>query len=143
MPSTARILRKMATVVSTDGLHTGEQFAHRGVADRFDICTLAYIVAEGQPAPDVFFTDQVAAMDLLEASQPAMQALRALSASITDYKVPDTNGRPDVIEHVFNWTATAGIGRNTPPTTSEIVGRLIRAADQAALTGFPHQRTAA
>lgn len=129
MPSNARILRTMATVISTDGLHTGEQFAQRGATDRFDICALAYIVAEDRPAPDVFFTDQAASMALLETSEPAMNALRALSASITDYKVPDTDGQPDPVEHVFNWTATPGIGQKTPPTITEIVGRLIRAAD--------------
>jgi hypothetical protein len=129
MLSTGRILRKMATVINTDGLHTGEQFGHRGVIDQFDICALAYIVAEDKPAPDVFFTDQAASMELLERSEPAMQALRVLSASIADYEVPDTAGQPDVIEHVFNWTAAPGIGQKTPPTTAEIVGRLIRASE--------------
>lgn len=143
MPSTSRNLRKMATVAATDGLHTGEQFGIRGATDRFDICALAWIVAEDRPAPDVFFTDQAASMALLETSEPAMAALRALSASITDYEVPDTNGRPDVIEHVFNWTATPGIGQTSPPTLNEIVGRLIRASETAALTDFPRQRPAA
>ncbi|MFD9443462.1 hypothetical protein [Streptomyces sp. NPDC060001] len=133
----------MATVITNDGLHTGEQFGHRGATDRFDICAHAYLVAEGHPAPDVFFTDQAASMALLEASEAAMQALRSLSASITDYEVPDTDGRPDVIEHVFNWTATPGIGQTSPPSIDEIVGRLIRASNQAALDGFPHQRPAA
>ncbi|MCX4911886.1 hypothetical protein [Streptomyces sp. NBC_00878] len=143
MLSTHRILRKMATFITCNGLHTGEQFAEHGVTDRFDICALAYVVAEDRPAPAVFFTDQKTSMDLIEASEPTMRALRALSASITDYEVPDTDGRPDVIEHVFNWTAAPGIGQKTPPSLNEIVGRLIRAADQAAINGFPHQRPAA
>lgn len=131
MHSTGRSLRIMASIVATDGVHTGEQFAHRGATDRYDICALAWIVAEDQPAPDVFFTDQAASMDILQASQPAMDVLRTLSASIRDYEVPDTDGVPDVVEHVFNWTATPGIGQSSPPSTAEIAGRLHRASQQA------------
>lgn len=143
MPSTSRILRTMATTITNDGLHTGEQFGLRGATDRFDICAHAWLAAEDRPAPDEFFTDQAASMALLEANEPAMQALRALSASITDYEAPEVDGQPDVIEHVFAWTAVPGIGQKTPPSLDEIVGRLIRVSNQAAIDGFPHQRPAA
>lgn len=128
MPSTRRILRKMATVINTDGLHTGEQFAQRGVTDRFDICALAYLVAEDRPAPDVFFTDEAACLDLIEASQPAMAAIKALSEAL-DTEACVTDGLPDYIEHVSNWAATPGIGCTEPPTTSEVIGRILRAAN--------------
>lgn len=134
MPSTGRILRTMATVISTDGLHTGEQFAQHGTTDRLDICAHAWCIAEQQPAPDVFFTDQAASMALLEASEPAMQALTAISDAIQGYEIPDTDGRPDVIEHVFNWTATNPIGCTQPPGLSEVIGCILRAADHTGAT---------
>lgn len=131
MHSTGRTLRIMASIVATDGVHTGEQLAHRGATDRYDICALAWIVAEDRPAPDVFFHNQADAMDLLQASKPAMDVLRTLSTSIRDYEVPDTDGQPDVIEHVFNWTATPGIGKTKPPSRAEIVVRLLHASERA------------
>ncbi|MFF6866717.1 hypothetical protein [Streptomyces ardesiacus] len=128
MPSTRRVLRRMATVINTQGLHRGEQFAVHGPTDDLDICAIAYIVAEDQPAPDVFFTDEVASIDLIEASEPAMAAIRAISAAL-DSEPCETNGVPDYIEHVSNWAATPPIGEDFPPSTSEVIGRILRAAD--------------
>ena len=105
MPSTDRILRRMATVINTQGLHRGEQFAQRAPMDRLDISAVAYTVAEDRPAPAVFFTDEVASFDLIESSEPAMAALRAISAAL-DSDVNETNGRPDYIEHVSTWAMT-------------------------------------
>lgn len=130
MESTYRVLRIMAAIVNDDGLHRdGENLAEHGVRDRFDICALAYIVAEGVPAPAAFFTDQTAGMHLIENSTPAMDAIRAISAAINNYLVPDTDGQPDPIEHVATWVCTPPIGYTTPPTDSEVIGCLLRAAE--------------
>jgi hypothetical protein len=136
MLSTYRVLRKMATVINTDGLHTGKQFAaSNGYSDRFDICALAYIVAEDRPAPRDFFTDESASIRLIESSAGAMQAIRALSASLDsepcETEIAPGMTVPDYIEHVSNWAATTPIGETTPPTTAEVLGRILRAADQA------------
>jgi hypothetical protein len=135
MLSTFRVLRKMATVINADGLHTGDQFAERGVTDRFDICALAYIVAEDQPAPAEFFTDEVASLRLIECSAPAMQAIRALSDALDSEPCVDTIAPgvevPNYIEHVSNWAATPPIGETTKPSTAEVIAR-IRAAQHAA-----------
>ena len=132
MPTTQHILRKMASVITAQGLHTGDQFAAHGPMDRLDICAIAYTVAEDRPAPDVFFTDEGASLNLIENSPRAMAAIRAISAAISNYEVPDTNGRPDVIEHVSQWTFTPPIGETTPPSTSEVIGCILRAAKTAA-----------
>ena len=134
MPSSGRILRKMATVINTQGLHTGDQFAAHGPMDRLDICAVAYIVAEDRPVPAVFFTDEVASLDLIEASEPAMTVIRAISRAITNYLVPDTHGEPDVIEHVSNWVRTRPIGEKNPPSTAEVIGCILRAAERATQT---------
>jgi hypothetical protein len=126
------ILRKMATVISAQGLHTGDQFAAHGPMDSLDICAIAYVVAEDTPAPDVFFTNEGASRDLIESSERAMDAIRAISAAIADYEVPESDGRPDVIEHVSQWTFTPPIGENAPPTLSQVIGCVLRAANHTA-----------
>jgi hypothetical protein len=133
MPSTDQNLRKMARVILLIGLHTGDQFSvhdHQGRLTRHDICALAWVVAEDQIAPPVFFTDEVASLALIEASQPAMAAIRTLSESL-DSEPCETNGQPDYIEHVSNWSATPAVGQTQPPTVSEVIGRILRAAAQA------------
>lgn len=139
MLSTFRVLRKMATVINTDGLHTGDQFAaSNGYSDRFDICALAYIVAEDRPAPRDFFVDEEASIRLIESSAGAMAAIRALSDALDSEPCVDTIAPgvevPNYIEHVSNWAATAPIGQTTRPSTAEVIGRILRAAQHAAPT---------
>lgn len=130
MHSTRHTLRKMTTVINTQGLHRGHQFATHGPMDQLDICAIAYTTAEDQPAPAVFFTDECASLALIEASEPAMAAIKAISA-VLDSAPCETNGEADYIEHVSNWAATPPIGATVPPTTSEVIGRILRAADIA------------
>lgn len=121
-------LQRAARLIHLNGLHRGEQFASlRGR----DVSAAIYQAAEGGPTPPVFFTDEVASIELIEDSEPAMDAIRALSDSL-DSDVCETNGQPDYIEHVSNWAATAPIGEAFPPTTAEVISRVLRAADQNA-----------
>ncbi|MGW4270794.1 hypothetical protein ACWEGQ_00150 [Streptomyces seoulensis] len=128
---TAHVLRKLATVISTEGLHTGHQFAAHGPMDKLDVCAIAYTIAEDAPAPAAFFTDECASIALIEASEPAMAAIRAISAAL-DTEPCETNGQPDYIEHVSNWTAIPAPFATAPPTISEVIGRILRAAQHAA-----------
>ena len=133
MPNTARIIRKMATFIINDGLHTGTQFAIRSPLNRLDICAIAYVVAEDQPAPPEFFTDELASIRIIECSAGAMQAIRAISDGLDSAPSMDTLDRgvqvPNRIEHVSNWAATRAIGEKQRPTVSEVIGRLHRIAD--------------
>lgn len=135
MNTTHFVLQKMATVISTQGLHTGEQFAAHGPMDKLDICAVAYTVAEDQPAPAVFFTDELASMDLIQSSERAMAAIRAISevldSSVNETRTDDGTWVPDYIEHVSTWAMTAPIGATQPPTESEVIGRILRAANHA------------
>ncbi|WP_329474195.1 hypothetical protein OIE75_41145 (plasmid) [Streptomyces sp. NBC_01723] len=138
MPSTRRVLRRMATVINTQGLHRGTQFASRGPMDQLDICAIAYTVAEDRPAPAVFFADEVASLALIEASEPAMAAICAISAAL-DTEPCETDGEPDYIEHISNWAATRAPFSSAPPTVSEVIGRILRAADTLTeQTANPH-----
>jgi hypothetical protein len=130
-------LQKMASVISTRGrIHTGDQFASHAAMDVFDICAIAYLVAEDRPAPDVFFTDELASIALIEASPRAMAAIKAISdvldSTVCETRQPDGTYTPDYIEHVSNWAATASpVGPKRPPTLNEVIGRILRAPSRA------------
>ncbi|MBE4790298.1 DUF6197 family protein [Streptomyces caniscabiei] len=139
MRSTTHILRLTAHIITHRGLHTGDQFADHNTG-RLDICAAIYLATgpydlpDRLNVPDQFFTDEGHALDLIEANPQAMAAIRAVSAAITNYAVPDTNGQPDVIEHVSNWVRTPPIGCTRPPSMSEVIGCILRAAHQATNT---------
>ncbi|MFE1451928.1 DUF6197 family protein [Streptomyces olivaceoviridis] len=130
MQSTAKILEETAHILTTHGLHRGEQFAATD-CDAVDICAAVYMAAEGTCPPE-FAEDEGASRDLIESSERSMAAIRAISAAITNYEVPDSDGHPDLIEHVSQWTFTPPIGEKTPPTTSEVIGCILRAANTLA-----------
>jgi len=138
--TTHAILTHTASVIALHGLHRGEQFAQRHPVLRLDICATVYASAEwiypwinpesAPETPAVFFTDEAASVDLIEASEDAMAAIRAISAEL-DTDVCETNGRPDYIEHVSTWAMTPPIGCTQPPSTDEVIGRILRAAHHA------------
>jgi hypothetical protein len=138
MQNTAQDLRAMASFVSRYGLHTGEQFAAPGPAAPLDVCAVAYIVAERCGPPAEFFNDEVASLRLIESSAGAMAAIRAVSDALDSEPCVDTIAPgvevPNYIEHVSNWAATAPIGETTRPSTAEVIGRILRAAQHAAPT---------
>jgi hypothetical protein len=137
MHTVACTLGKTAYILNQVGIHRGDQFADRHTP-ALDVCAAVYLAAEGA-LPGIFHTDEITSIDLIERSQPAMDAIRALSAAL-DTEPCETNGRPDYIEHVSNWAATRAPFSDAPPTTSEVIGRILRAADNHAAT--PHHHAA-
>lgn len=132
-------LTDMAAVINIDGLHRGEQFGARGHIDRLDICALAYTVAEWVGplnTPTEFFDNELAAIRLIEASAGAMTAIRALSDSLDSHVDEEEHAPgffvPNHIAHVSNWVRF-GLPRSEPPSTSEVIGRLHRAANNLAI----------
>lgn len=133
-------LADMAAVIDIDGLHRGEQLGQRGYIYRFDICALAYVIAEWvgpSGIPTEFFDDELAGIRIIEASAGAMAAIRALSDSL-DSTVDEEELAPgfyvpNYIAHVSNWVRFGPPGSNQPPSTSEVIGRVQRAANTLAI----------
>ena len=133
MNGTDLILRETARIIDFRGLHTGSQFAtntgrRSSLEAPLDICAAVYAATTGH-VPDVFYTDEVASLARIESSERAMAAIRAISEAL-DTDPCETNGQPDYIEHVSNWAATRAPFSSAPPTTSEVIGRILRAAQQ-------------
>ncbi|MEU8682941.1 hypothetical protein [Streptomyces sp. NPDC048611] len=130
MPETAAILRYAACILTERGLHTGDQFA--APDGSLDICAAIYLAAHGKQLR-VFTFDEDLSIGFIECSAPAMQAIRAVSDHLDTPPcvVPIAPGHevPDYIEHVSNWAATAAVFATRPPTTAEVIGRLLRTAD--------------
>lgn len=132
-------LTDMAAVIRIDGLHRGEQFGARGHIDRFDICAIAYIVAEWvgpHSYASEFFEDELGAIRLIESSAGAMAALRALSDALDSHVDEEEQAPgffvPNYIAHVSNWVRF-GLPGSTPPSTSEVIARILRAANTLAI----------
>jgi hypothetical protein len=133
-------LADLAAVINIDGLYRGEQFGIRGDIDRLDICAHAFMVAEWRgplSIPAEFFTDELASIALIEASAGTMAALRALSAQLDSAVDEDEIAPgffvPNYVSHVSNWVRTAPpYEPRRPPTTSEVIGRILRAANTLA-----------
>ncbi|WP_327335170.1 hypothetical protein [Streptomyces anulatus] len=149
MPSTARTLRLAAHLIAHRGLHTGEQFASTETSS-LDICAALYLAAEEYALPErldipaEFFTDENTSLEIIAASADAMAAIRILSAVIGTEpcatEIAPGHDVPDYIEHVCHWAMTTPVFGTRPPTTSEVIGTLLRAATAADnLTAFPHQ----
>ncbi len=130
MTGTEHDLQKMAHYISCYGLETGDQMARQGDYNTYDIPALAFRITEHH-APAVFFTNPDASVQLIKSSERAMACIRAISAAITDYEVPDTDGQPDVIEHVLTWVSTPPIGATEPPSICQVIGCILRAANHA------------
>ncbi|MFF1916183.1 hypothetical protein ACFVYE_32270 [Streptomyces sp. NPDC058239] len=142
--STGTILRTAAHVLNYYGLHTGKQFA--SADGRLDICAAVFRAATGK-TPNCFLTDEDAALLQIQVCEPAMDAIRMLSAVLPTLPPTDLNtGADDHIEHVCHWAMTpvwTGNADDQPPSMPEVIGAVLRAAQAAdALTDFPHQNAA-
>ncbi|MDX5526127.1 hypothetical protein PV677_36265 [Streptomyces sp. DE06-01C] len=135
--STGTILRTAAHILNYHGLHTGKQFAtHDG---RLDITAAIFRAATGK-TPNCFLTDENASLLQIQVCEPAMDAIRMVSAVLpTEPSTDPAAGRDDHIEHVSNWAGPIRPGADAP-THPEVIGVLLRAAQAAdSITAFPHQ----
>lgn len=142
MPNTAGTLRRAAHLISHRGLHTGDQFVDQAT-DTADLAAAVFVAAEGH-IPAEFYTDENTSLEIIAASAGAMAAIRTLSDSLIT-SAPYTEiapglDIPDYIEHVSSWAISNHAFGDRPPTVSEVIGALHRAATAAdKLAVFPHQ----
>lgn len=146
MTSTAGTLRRAAHLINHRGLHTGDQFIDQAT-HAADVAAAIFVAAE-IVVPREFYTDEVTSLEIIAASAPAMLAIRALSDSLNTEacvtEIAPGHDVPDYIEHVCNWAATTPVFGTRAPTTSEVIGAILRAAQTAeTLTAIPAQPTAA
>lgn len=143
MPSTASstgtVLRTTRDIVNYYGLWTGDQFATND--GRLDLVAAIYRAVTGS-TPNCFLTDEDMALLLIETNAVVMDAVRMVSAVLPTQpcttEVAPGYEVPDYVEHVSNWACTAPVFSTRPPTVSEVIGVLDRAADTAdALAGYP------
>ncbi|WP_331729011.1 hypothetical protein OG693_39200 (plasmid) [Streptomyces sp. NBC_01259] len=145
MPSTAGTLRRTAHLLDHFGLHTGDQFIDQ-TTNAPDLAAAIFFAAEGH-IPAEFYTDENTSLEIIAASAPAVAAIRTLSDSLIT-PAPYTEIAPgleipDYIEHVSSWATTKHLFADRPPTVSEVIGALHRAAQAAdQLAVFPAQRAA-
>ncbi|GHJ34266.1 hypothetical protein TPA0910_86990 [Streptomyces hygroscopicus subsp. sporocinereus] len=133
MPSsTGTVLRTTRDIVNYYGLWTGEQFATRD--GRLDLSAAIYRAVTGQ-TPNCFLNDEDMALLLIETNPVVMEAIRMVSAVLPTQpcttEVDPGYEVPDYVEHVSNWASTASVFAQQPPTVSEVLGLLARAADTA------------
>ncbi|CAM5493484.1 MULTISPECIES: DUF6197 family protein [Streptomyces] len=133
MPSsTGTILRTTRQIVSYYGLWTGEQFATND--GRLDLCAAIYRAVTGS-TPNCFLDDEDMALLLIETNPDVWDAIRMVSAVLPTQpcttEITPGYEVPDYVEHVSNWAATAPVFADQPPTVSEVIGLLTRAADTA------------
>ena len=136
MHDTAYTLERAAYILTLFGLHTGDQFAATD-SHALDVCAAVYMAAEGTCPPE-FTTNEAESLAIIGASAPAMAAIRAISNAL-DTEVCETEIAPgvtvpDYIEHVSNWAATPPVFATQPPSIDEVIGRILRAAQQATPT---------
>ncbi|WP_030756433.1 DUF6197 family protein [Streptomyces sp. NRRL F-5135] len=144
MSSTGTILRTAAQLLNYYGLHTGDHFAtHTG---QLDLNAAIFRAVTGK-TPNAFLTDDDRALLLITTNEPAMDAIRMLSAVLpTEPPTDPITGLDDHIDHLSWWPSYAPApDRGWPaPTVSEVIGALHRAAQTAdTLTDLPPVRTAA
>jgi hypothetical protein len=130
--STGTILRTTRDIVSYYGLWTGEHFATPD--GRLDLSAAIYRAVTGS-TPNCFLDDEDMALLLIESNPDVIDAIRMVSAVLptqpcTTEIVPGYEV-PDYVEHVSNWASTAPVLAQQPPTVSEVIGVLTRAADTA------------
>ncbi|MFM9373322.1 hypothetical protein [Streptomyces sp. Da 82-17] len=137
--STGTILQLAAEIYSARGGHDGPHFASPD--GHLDPVAAIYRATTGR-TPWSLQHDDEAALLLLAYNEPAMDAIRWLSAVLPTLP-PDTDGTPDHIEHVTHLASYAALGQ-PPARHNDVVGNLLRAAATAdALDYVPAQRAAA
>ncbi|MFE4915890.1 hypothetical protein ACFRCX_30775 [Streptomyces sp. NPDC056652] len=127
MSSTATVLYTAAELLNHYGLHTGDHFASTN--GHLDINAAIFRAVTGS-APNCFLDNDDRALLLIQTNEPAMEAIRALSAALpTEPPTDPETGADDYIEHLAGWATTAPIGHGAPPTELEVIGVIVRAAN--------------
>lgn len=127
MLSTAVVLRTMGQLLNFYGRHIGENFV--GPHGALDIAAAAYVAVTGE-VPAVFSTDEDASLELISGNEQAMDAIRMLSACLDTEPncISEDDRTPDHIQHICMWASQPAPREQQPPTVSEVIGRLERAA---------------
>ncbi|MFJ7990288.1 hypothetical protein [Streptomyces sp. NPDC096351] len=154
MSETSRILRTAARAATYHGLQAGPHFVDSH--GRLDLIAAIYIGATGK-TPHSFATPNTPtspfnnmATALIETNEPVMNAIRAVSDVLpTDKPTDSVTGLYCPIEHLWYWQTDRQHTTGQPPTDTEIVGLLLRAARENDTTvpkllfSVPTQRAAA
>ena len=127
MSSTGTLLRTAVQLLNHHGIHTGRNFV--GPGGELDICAAIFRAATGKVL-NCFHNDEDASLLQIQACEPAMDAIRMLS-DVLDTQPPTdpATGKDDHIEHVCDWAINPH-GRPAP-SPSELIGRILRAAQTA------------
>ncbi len=96
--------------------------------DGLDLAAAVYTATTGNLPAAFRNADDSAGLALIHANPQVMDTLRYLSQSIDHVGGVAPGPRDDYAEHVSQWATTPGIGQQQPPTLSEVIGRLLRAA---------------
>ncbi|MEU3399409.1 DUF6197 family protein [Streptomyces filamentosus] len=126
MNHTPQVLRDAASLINEHGLYTGEQFV--GPDGSYDLVAAIY-QAGARILPGAFRTDAAAAIAFIKGCKRAMDAIRAFYTTL-QAAYPEAHDDDEVIDTVSVWAEKGDWGPDQqPPTTSEIIGRLLRAAE--------------
>lgn len=124
-----QVLRAAARLINEHGLHTGTQFV--GPDGSYDLAAAIYH-AGAMVLPDAFRTDAATALTLIKSCERAMDAIRAFYSTL-QAAYPEVHSDDEVIDTVSVWAEKGDWGpEQQPPTTSEVIGRLLRLADTLA-----------
>jgi hypothetical protein len=126
VPETVSTLLAAAVLIDHFGLHTGDHLASTN--GRLSI-NAAIFRATTRSTPNCFLYNDDLALLLIQTNEPAMEAIRALSAALpTEPPFDPETGADDHIEHLAGWVTIAPIGHSAPPTELEVIGRILRTA---------------
>ncbi|HEY5834939.1 hypothetical protein [Streptomyces sp.] len=129
MPDTARTLRAAAYNLTYFGLWTGANFALDGGG--LSITAAIYRAVTGA-TPNAFLDDENTSLRLIHANTHVMDAVAFLSSCLDTQPPSDqATALPDHIEHIERYAAEPPPGATQPPTASEVIGRILRAANTA------------
>ncbi|MFB7649381.1 hypothetical protein ACFC0S_16015 [Streptomyces sp. NPDC056084] len=127
MNDTPKVLRDAAALINRHGLHTGDEFV--GPDGALDVAAALYQAAT-LILPADFRTDAQSAIGHIKHSQRAMTAICAVYSTLPA-AWPEAHNDDQVIDTVSHWAAVGDAGPDQqPPTTSEVLGRLLRLADR-------------
>jgi hypothetical protein len=144
--TTATVLQDAVHHLSQYGLHLGRGFVGPATNPHFDhgplaVCAAVFLAATRSPLPEAFYgstpEQEEAATDLIKANSVAMAAIHAIWNSLDSKitaadlceEITTVDGPDEWIDRVSYWSATAPASWAQPPTLIEVIGRLMRTAE--------------